>query len=365
MTTGGGMRRRASGLFVAVSLGCLALFGIASLAHGNPPSIVVSERCEADKAVYQALAKRREWVFRETPLRELSGVLQQELGVNVVLNEQALVSAQGDLDAPVSLELHDVSARSVLGLLARSHEVGWLVRDGYLVLTSLEIANETRERHVYDLSGLSPPFDAEGNELPFDSEALIELITQSIAPESWDELSGQGSLHEFQSEGARGLIVSQTREQHEAIEALFTRLLALKQHYEQPQAPPPAPPPSAALGERDARVHAALDVRRDWEFPGLTLSGVAATLEAAIGFDVVLDPAASDALWGDAASPFSLSMRDASARLVLDLLLPRDRLTWTVRDEVLVITRADDVLPQMAVRVYDVGDLYPARDAAG
>ncbi len=54
----------------------------------------------------------------------------------------------------------------------------------------------------------------------FDTDAIIEVITSTIQPKSWDEVGGTGSLRELGSQ----LVVMQTAEVHEKIEQLLTAL---------------------------------------------------------------------------------------------------------------------------------------------
>ncbi|MFH1266121.1 MAG: hypothetical protein ABIK89_10365, partial [Planctomycetota bacterium] len=55
-----------------------------------------------------------------------------------------------------------------------------------------------------------------------DFESLIELITTTIAPESWDDVGGPGSIAEFATN--LSLVVSQTQDVHEQISSLLEQL---------------------------------------------------------------------------------------------------------------------------------------------
>jgi len=59
-----------------------------------------------------------------------------------------------------------------------------------------------------------------------DYQSLIELITSTIAPTTWDEVGGPGSIQEFR--GNLSLVVSQTQEVHEEIADLLTQLRRLQ-----------------------------------------------------------------------------------------------------------------------------------------
>ncbi len=59
-----------------------------------------------------------------------------------------------------------------------------------------------------------------------DFDSLIELVTATIAPESWDEVGGPGAVAPFQ--GNLSLVISQTQEIHEQIADLLEQLRRLQ-----------------------------------------------------------------------------------------------------------------------------------------
>ena len=63
-----------------------------------------------------------------------------------------------------------------------------------------------------------------GQQADFDS--LIELITSTIQPTTWDEVGGPGSIAEFATN--LSLVISQTQEVHEQIADLLEQLRRLQ-----------------------------------------------------------------------------------------------------------------------------------------
>ncbi|MGB6043522.1 MAG: hypothetical protein WBF93_10235 [Pirellulales bacterium] len=59
-----------------------------------------------------------------------------------------------------------------------------------------------------------------------DFDSLIELITKTVDPDSWDEVGGQGSIAEFETN--LSLVISQTQEIHEKIADLLDQLRRLQ-----------------------------------------------------------------------------------------------------------------------------------------
>lgn len=73
-------------------------------------------------------------------------------------------------------------------------------------------------------TGLGP--GGMGGGVAADFDALIELITNTIAVESWDEVGGAGHIEEFRSN--LSLVISQTQEVHEQIQDLLDQLRRLQ-----------------------------------------------------------------------------------------------------------------------------------------
>lgn len=67
---------------------------------------------------------------------------------------------------------------------------------------------------------------AAGGGVIADFEPLIELIQTTISPESWDEVGGPGTMSEFRAN--LSLVVSNTQEVHEQIQALLDQLRRLQ-----------------------------------------------------------------------------------------------------------------------------------------
>ena len=67
---------------------------------------------------------------------------------------------------------------------------------------------------------------APGGGAQADFQSLIELITTTIAPDSWDEVGGPGAIQEF--EGNLSLVVSQTQDIHDQIADLLDQLRRLQ-----------------------------------------------------------------------------------------------------------------------------------------
>lgn len=343
-------------------LGCLALVSPpAHSAADDAPRLVVTERSPEDQAIYDALQQRRAWKFAETPLAEVRAEFARELKINVAFDTSALETAGILTDRPVSLDLREASAKTAFDLVCRQLDLDWMVRDGVLLVTTTEEIEQHLETRVYNVAAICPPFDAEGIELPFDRDSLIELITSAIAPTSWPEGTGPSSLGEYESGHSRALVIPQTREVHELIEPLLARLARLRQS----KAKVLDTDVTAAdtMDEATKRINIALDTRKDWELKDVSLETAMEAVEDAIGIDVVIDRTAMNTV--GPISPLSISLQHATARAALQMLLQSCDLTWTYFDDVVLITTTEEGESSQQVRVYDVDDLFPERTAAG
>ena len=77
---------------------------------------------------------------------------------------------------------------------------------------------------VYVVRELVMPKDADPSAASADYDTLVELITSSVAAETWDEVGGPGSINPFPV--TFSLVIDQTPEVHTEIEALLEQLRA-------------------------------------------------------------------------------------------------------------------------------------------
>lgn len=99
-------------------------------------------------------------------------------------------------------------------------------------------SNDAKQRiAIYPVADLvlRDETDAEG-----DFESLIEVVTTSIIPETWDAVGGSGTVKEFATHNV--LVISQTKEAHDVIEKLLAALRSIPVYSEataraEPQSP--------------------------------------------------------------------------------------------------------------------------------
>ncbi len=151
--------------------------------------------------------------FHETPLKTFVRNLAERNRIKVTLDETSLEAAGLGLDTPITCALRGLKLESELALIFDQLGLVWTVKENELVITTP--AGEasrllTIEYNVRDLVyALEPP----------DNELVRRIILTSVAPATWSQVGGPGSLSAAEDGGA--LDVKQTFRIHLQIDRLL------------------------------------------------------------------------------------------------------------------------------------------------
>jgi hypothetical protein len=168
----------------------------------------------------EALRQASTCEFLDTPLEEAADFLAAQHNIEVRLDKQALADVGIAADVPITLKLGPVPLESTLALLLRPLDLTWIIRDDGLVITTPEAAEQALMTVDYNVRDLLVATG--GNVAP-----LMKVIFSTIAPASWDEVGGRGSLAPVP--GAGNLRVRQTFQVHRQIERLLNDLRRIRQ----------------------------------------------------------------------------------------------------------------------------------------
>ncbi|HVW36044.1 MAG TPA: hypothetical protein VHB99_02025, partial [Pirellulales bacterium] len=210
--------------------------------------------------ILAVLEQPTEFSFQERPLGKAIEYFEQKHDLQILLDSSALSDEGVGMDAPVTQTLKNIRLRSALRLILKQLDLTYVVGDAYLLITTDTLAENKLSLKVYPVQDLvaleggfrpaqvatdasddspsrsdmlpPPPFSA-GAGFGFGSglgglddagnyTGLIELITTTIAPTSWDEVGGPGSISG--NAHTQSIAVSQTDEIHEEIVALLAAL---------------------------------------------------------------------------------------------------------------------------------------------
>lgn len=278
------------------------------------------------------LAARATHDFADTSLREVVAWLQDEAGLVVLLNNAALAEIGVTPSEPVSDRLDDEPVYLVLNRL-RSLGLAWYLEDNVLHITSAAKAEDRTTTMPYNVGDL---LDA-----GYDWNTLIELMTTTVSPMSWDEQGGLGAINNL----GDVLFVRQTDDLQRDVQGL---LAALRMHARQTFVNDP--PQHVALREK---LNATVSV----DFADTPLEAAVAQLERDASVDIRLDlPALRDQKIRER-EPVTLKLADCKLETVIDAMISELKLTWAMRDGVLWITSPSKAEELMRIAVYDVRDL--------
>ncbi len=313
----------------------------------------LSPAAERELKVQQALDKPFKMEFLETPLTAVQEYIETESGIRVQIDHYALRDAGIDRATPITLNLRNISLRNGLKFLLNEQRLTYLVDNGTLLITTQEDGQKNLETKCYPVRDLVTRKDAFGEEST-DNDSLVELITGIVRGPSWDTVGGAGTVSAF----AGTLIASQTAEIQEEVAQL---LAVLRQARENPVAKNVYDSilASGSRIERAAhqRIQAALDRKLDVAFDESPLKEAMDTLDEKTGVLFLIDQRSFREAGIDEASPVTFKQKGIVVRDALkEVLLPL-KLTYVIRNEVVLITTLDEASKTMEVRVYPIGDL--------
>ncbi len=178
-----------------------------------------AELLNAEEQIEQALRQRIALMFEEVPLADALRTVSEQLGINIVLEEPGLNEVGLTTREPVSLSLGNISGRKALELMLDPLQLGFVIQDEVLLVTSQSRLDGRYELVAYDVSGL---VDASSESAEHDLEELAKILRTTVAPDSWDGVGGQGSIAVVPWQSM--LVVRQSPARQEAVAAVLASL---------------------------------------------------------------------------------------------------------------------------------------------
>ena len=208
----------------------LLLFLFSAASQGQTGLSIHSNTMEsAEERLEAALARHGSMEFVESPLRDVISELARQFSVPMHLAVKPLEDAGVNPDTPVTAKLSDLPLDSLLRLLLTDLELGYTIRHNVIVITTLEDLESNLDTRIYpvlDLVTQRRPDLKQPKLAEVDYEPLVELVTTTIAPDTWDEVGGPGTVDVLDNAGA--MVVSQTRDVHRDVEKLLATLRRVK-----------------------------------------------------------------------------------------------------------------------------------------
>ena len=329
-------------------------------------------------AIEEALLRPVEAGLDGVPLRTALTKLVEPYGVALVIDHEGLEREGLTVHHPVSLTVSGVKLASALNLMLEPLGLRHWVHEGALHVMSSDSLLVIRNYPVVDL--LPQSVAAGVNRVDIDDpflnrpglksdaskelDRIAQLIVESVAPESWDELGGSGTAVPYVA--TLSLVVRQTNDVHGQIEDLLEQLRPDRGERELLGIvvgdDDPAESPES---DRRQRIEAALDSPITMKVENVRLMEIARLIREAAGINILID---SRGLAEEGTSPERITSIQAEAlplREFLPKLLRPMRLGYHIRfrDEVLVITSRLRAGGELIVVNYAVPDLVAGQDS--
>ncbi|MEL6108841.1 MAG: sigma-70 family RNA polymerase sigma factor [Planctomycetota bacterium] len=150
----------------------------------------------------------------ETPLHDAVKHLSKIIDSTIVIDQRALEEVGLSRDTPVSIEMTDISARSLFNLMMKDLDLTVTISNDVVTITTRESADASLLNRIYWLEGIGADGDYGG---------LMAMIQSTIEPDSWEQLGGSSTIV---SAGTKrpAIVVSSTYNNHLQIEKLFETL---------------------------------------------------------------------------------------------------------------------------------------------
>jgi len=166
-----------------------------------------SSQTEAE--LLKILAKPAEAEFSDTPLQDVVKFLSEAHRIPIQMDRRALDAMGVSPEKSVTLHVQKGSLRSLLEQFLEPLDLTWTLRCQSIWITSRDEAEHLLVTQVYPVEDIFPA-GIEEPDLSRDLEKLKDLISESIAPNSWDVKGGPGSIGVFAAGGKGVLCVRQT-----------------------------------------------------------------------------------------------------------------------------------------------------------
>jgi len=163
-------------------------------------------------SVAAALEKLTRIEFIETPLTQVVDFLRDRNKLEIKVDENSLADVGIALDVPITMKVKDVRLGSALSLLLAPLDLTWRADQSGIQIMTPEAEASQLQLVFYRVDDLLANSQA---------DHLIEAITSTVAPSTWDEVGGPGSIHL----GVRGTLdVRQTFAVHRQVAQLLADL---------------------------------------------------------------------------------------------------------------------------------------------
>ena len=329
---------------LAISFCCQTLAQQAPIGLPTAPAITH----HAGYRVVKQLDKTIDVEFVDTPLAEVVASLKSDHELPFVLDKAALDVAGIDPEEPVTFTAKNTRLADALNIICRNLDLALVPEDSLIAITTAEESeqrNSIANYPVWDLV-VDPKAPKQA-----DYDSLIELITMSVAQETWEEVGGMGSVV-----GHKGILsISQQYHVHQQIAKLIDGLRKLPTSVTAPQSALPVAIPieGAWVEQNRKRLEALVDV----EYVDTPLQEVVHDLNEKYEIPFQVDMLSLESAGIDPEETITASFNGVKLGTVLDRLLRGLELTYANSDGFVTIMTLEESENRLETRIYPVAGI--------
>lgn len=324
-------------------------------------------------------AHRKAMIARRDSLEERL----KEIGIRTEKYAELFKEVEATPYPGIDLVVDDISLHSAIAHVLRdvNHELSYRVIDNVVELTTREVVSEYLKTQIFQVEDLVywPTSEPTGPFAPipqeeatpennYDYDPLIDLLTTTLDPDSWEVAGGEGRI----VEGHRTLVVTQTARRLKKIEATLAALRDVRAKAKQaPQDHQPVRVEiSAGAAAARRRIETALSRSISFDFDETTLGDVVDSLSEQLEIPIRVDEESLDELGIGSDSPVVFSFTQGTAGRGLQKVLKKldPELTFIIDEEMLFITTEEIASERLSIVAYPVLDLVgggPSGDGDG
>ena len=357
------MSERLTALGMGVLVSCFVLLAVHSVGRADEPSkdpfagpakasegatAAASGRAADEKGDVDPVARIRAALdrpitveFIEMPLEDVVAGLDESLKVPILLDRRALNEMGIGSDVPITRAVKGMRLAAFLDLALGDLDLTWVIHNEVLLITTPEQAGCLLETRVLDVADLASGRDA--------AARLAVLLRTVVNPTTWATVGGPASVGYVETSKIRTLVISQAPRTHDEI----TQLVAdLRSKLPKASAEPRSPASVAA-----AHIEKELATKTKMDFVDTPLADVVDYLKEYHSIGIQIDRRSLDEKGIGIDTPVTFSLSGVSTESALNLLLRDLDLTFTQKDNMLLILTKEAEASDLRVKVYPVGDL--------
>lgn len=171
----------------------------------------------SEQAIQKALAASVELRFEKTPLTAAIQRIAEQYEVSVFADVEALAEEGFAPDSPITAELEHATLGAALQKLLDKLDLAWTIRHEAVWITTKTELENSLVRRIYPIEDLTSP----SKPSYIGKQNLLKVLTETVAPSSWSEAGGPGSMDLV---GSKLLIVEQTPGSQQELELQLARL---------------------------------------------------------------------------------------------------------------------------------------------